>query len=183
MQRQWIGQTARLLVAAAAAAGLLAGTAMAAGGGGGGGGLGGGFGSGTSAQSEPKAPTETRTYKKAVKLINEGEYAEAIERLNKVLADAPEDPDVLNYLGFAHRKLGKTDEAMGYYTKALAAAPDHLGANEYLGELYLQINDLPKAEEQQAKLELLCAFGCSELEDLKKAIADYKAKNPAGPAS
>lgn len=127
----------------------------------------------------PKKPTETRNYLKAVELINEGKYEDAIKKLKRVERDAPDDPDVLNYLGYSSRKLGKNEDSFAYYTRALEADPDHKGANEYLGELYLQMGDLPKAEAQRAKLDTLCSFGCAELQALKAAIGEYKAKQDA----
>jgi len=142
--------------------------------------MGGGMGGGMSSEPlVPKKPTETRNYLKAVELINEGKYEDAIGKLKKVERDAPDDPDVLNYLGYASRKLGKNDDSLAYYTSALKADPNHKGANEYLGELYLQMGDLPKAEVQRAKLDTLCSFGCAELQALKAAIDDYKAKQGA----
>lgn len=170
-----------IAIAAALTASMLAGGGAWAAAGGGGGMSGSWSTPAPSTPREPQKPTETRAYKKAVKLINEGKYEDAIERLNKVLADAPNDPDVLNYLGYTHRKLNKTTEAMDYYNRALEADPKHLGAHEYLGELFLQLGNLDKALEQQSTLETLCNFGCSQLEDLKKAIAAYKAAPPAAP--
>ncbi len=61
--------------------------------------------------------------------------------------------------------------ALTYYTKALALDPDHKGAREYLGELYVETGQLDKAKEQLVVLTRLCPTGCEELEDLQKAIA------------
>jgi hypothetical protein len=62
---------------------------------------------------------------------------------------------------------------MTYYTKALNKEPNHLGANEYMGELYLEMNDLPKAEERLAVLKSACG-DCDEYDDLEDEIDDYK---------
>ncbi|MFM9864472.1 MAG: tetratricopeptide repeat protein, partial [Micropepsaceae bacterium] len=105
---------------------------------------------------------------------------EAIPLLQKVVADNPRDADAWNYLGFASRKTGKLDEALGYYDKALKLDPRHKGAHEYLGELYLMMKNLPKAEEQLVILKGICASNCEEVEDLEADIADYKAAKPAG---
>ena len=51
----------------------------------------------------------------------------------------------------------------------------HTEALEYLGELYLALDDLPRAEEQLAKLGEICRSGCEEHEELKEAIVRYKA--------
>lgn len=144
-----------------------------------GGGMGGSVGTMDTTPRVPKKPTETRNYLKGVELINEGKYEDAIKKLQRVERDAPDDPDVLNYLGFAHRKLGKNAESLAYYERALAADPSHKGAHEYLGELYLQMGDLAKAEAQRAKLDQICSFGCAEQQALKAAIEKYKAKQGA----
>ena len=110
-------------------------------------------------------------YRDAVKLINQARYADAIEELLLAQAISGPHPDILNYLGFAHRKLGRFAEAKDYYRQALAIDPDHLGANEYLGELHLETGDVAAARAQLATLERLCAFGCAEAEDLARLIA------------
>jgi Flp pilus assembly protein TadD len=109
-------------------------------------------------------------YHVAVRLINEARYGAAIADLYAAQASVGPHPDILNYLGFAHRKLGKFDQARNYYAQALAIDPDHLGATEYLGELYLEIGDIAKAKRQLARLDRLCTFGCAEREDLARLI-------------
>jgi tetratricopeptide (TPR) repeat protein len=127
--------------------------------------------------SSKKEEQRETDFQQAEYLIKGEKYAEAIPILQKVVADNPRDADAWNYLGFASRKLGKKEEALGYYQKALALQPKHKGAHEYLGELYLMMNDLPKAEAQLAKLKEICgATPCEELEDLEADIADFKAQ-------
>ena len=55
--------------------------------------------------------------------------------------------------------------------KALDFDPEHKGALEYLGELYVQTGELAKAREHVVLLTKLCPQGCEELEDLQKALA------------
>jgi tetratricopeptide (TPR) repeat protein len=125
--------------------------------------------------SDPKDQARESDFEKAEYLIKGEQYAEAIPLLQRVVASNPRDADAWNYLGFASRKLGRKEEALGYYQKALAINPKHKGAIEYLGELYLMMDNLPKAEEQLAILKGICPTGCEELEDLEADIADYKA--------
>jgi tetratricopeptide (TPR) repeat protein len=115
-------------------------------------------------------------YVAAVRMINEARYQEAIASLLGAQSQIGPHPDVLNYLGYAHRKLGRFDAAKSFYAQALAINPDHLGANEYLGELYAEAGDLTAARRQLAKLDRLCAFGCAEREDLARLI-DLKASD------
>lgn len=117
-------------------------------------------------------------YAQAEYLIKAEKCEDAIPFLDKVVAKKANHADALNYLGFCHRKAGRTDKAMGFYQKALAVDPNHLGVHEYLGELYLMLNDLPKAEAQIAKLKTLCPQSCTQLEDLEDAVSAYKAKKP-----
>lgn len=105
-------------------------------------------------------------YAEAVGLINQERFPEALDALARAQAAVGPHPDVLNYMGFANRRLGHFDEALGYYQEALAIAPDHLGVNEYLGELYIQMGELGLARRQLARLDELCAYGCAQREEL-----------------
>ncbi len=110
------------------------------------------------------------TYRSAVSLINEEKFGAAILELKRSAAIYGPHPDILNYLGFTHRKVGQYDVAIGYYRQALAIAPNHRGATEYLGELYVQLGQLDQARAQLAKLSDICTFGCAEEEDLRVLI-------------
>jgi tetratricopeptide (TPR) repeat protein len=126
----------------------------------------------------PAHKDQPSDFEKAEDLIEDEQYEQAIPLLQKLVADNPADADAWNYLGYCSRKLGKLDESLGYYKKALGLDPEHKGAHEYLGELYLQMNDVPKAEEQLTVLKTLCPDGCEEREDLEKVIAEYKTAHP-----
>lgn len=113
-------------------------------------------------------------YVQAEKLIKEWKYTDAIPLLDKVVAAEPKNADAQNLLGYANRKLNRLSEARLHYGKALEANPEHRGALEYQGELYLMVDDLRAAEGNLAQLDKICFFGCTEYTDLKKAIAEYK---------
>ncbi len=133
---------------------------------------------GSSDAFQPKpAAGWTAEYDTAVKAINAGRYQDAITLLENVVTQQPKNADALNYLGFAHRKLGNKDKSLGYYQAALTNDPNHRGAREYLGELYIQMGDLPKAEEQLATLAKLCPSGCPERNELNAAIAKAKGQS------
>jgi tetratricopeptide (TPR) repeat protein len=110
---------------------------------------------------------------KAEKKVKAEKYADAIPLLEKALKANPKSADALNYLGYSHRKLGHTDEALGYYQQALAINPKHRGANEYLGELYLEMKQLDKAEERLKVLSTACN-GCEEYVELKEKVEAFK---------
>jgi Flp pilus assembly protein TadD len=111
-------------------------------------------------------------YNEAVALIAAEKYQEAILPLQSAEKTAQNDADIQNLLGFVHRKTGKLDAAGGYYQRALEINPKHKGALEYQGELFLMGGDKDAAEANLAKLDKICWLGCSEYDDLKKAIAE-----------
>lgn len=120
----------------------------------------------------------------AVKLMQRGAFDEAIPHLRTALEAQPGNADILNLLGFSSRMVGKYDDSLDFYQRALARDPDHKGAHEYLGELYLTIHQLGNARGQLAELTRLCPNGCAERDTLTKAIADYETAGttPAAPA-
>jgi Flp pilus assembly protein TadD len=102
--------------------------------------------------------------------IKARDFKAAIADLMALLDKGVQHADVYNLLGFSLRKSGDLKQAYTYYRKALEFDPEHKGALEYLGELYVETGELPKAREHLAKLQKLCPQGCEELEDLEKAI-------------
>jgi tetratricopeptide (TPR) repeat protein len=97
-------------------------------------------------------------------------YQAALAEL-KGLAEAHQHADVYSLMGFSLRKIGDYATALTFYKKALDFDANHKGAHEYMGELYEETGDLPKAREQLAILAKLCPQGCEEREDLEKALA------------
>lgn len=151
------------------------GGALAAGGGNGGGSGGGGSAGGNSGQltisNNPSAEAE---YAQAQTAIAHADYQAAIGHLDKVLTEQPNNPDVLNLMGFSKRKMGDSTGALEYYNKALDLQPNHIGANEYLGELYLELKNPAKAQERLDVLQQACG-NCEEYTELKEKIEKYKA--------
>ena len=83
----------------------------------------------------------------------------------------PNKPDTLNYLGFTTRKLGDYENGEKYYLQGLALDPNHIGINEYLGELYVATDRINLANE---RLKVLESCNCKEYSELKKVIAGTK---------
>ena len=102
-----------------------------------------------------------------------GRYDDAI----KVLSNSrnKNDPRVLNYLGYSHRKAGRIDTGIGYYLAALKIDPDHTLVREYLGEAYLQLNDLDNARDQLTEIENRCGTQCKEYVELASLIRQHQA--------
>ena len=128
---------------------------------------------GTQSTTTTAAP-EDANWAAAKSAIAQKKYDEAAPLLQQVVAKDAGNADAWNYLGYISARADRNDDALGYYGKALALDPRHRGANEYLGELYLKIGDLPKAEERLKVLDGACLFGCAEFDLLKKAVNAYK---------
>ena len=112
------------------------------------------------------------------KALDAKDYKGALGFLTKAVQELPNDADAHNMLGYAYRKTNVFDKSMEHYQRALKLDAHHRSAHEYLGELYLDLNQLDNAEKQLAALKKACPFfgRCEEFEDLKKAIDAYKAK-------
>ncbi|MGB8316469.1 MAG: tetratricopeptide repeat protein [Aestuariivirga sp.] len=98
------------------------------------------------------------------------DFAAAIDELTPMLETSP-SADVYNLMGFSLRKSGDLKQAQTFYSKALDFDPNHKGALEYQGELYLQIGDISRAKANLTKLAALCPTGCEERGDLEAKIA------------
>ena len=107
--------------------------------------------------------------------IKAKDFKAALAELTPMLATY-QHADVYNLMGFSLRKTGDYKQAYTFYRKALDFDPDHKGALEYLGELYVEQGQLEKAKENMARLQKLCPSGCEELEDLEKAVNGAGAK-------
>ena len=101
-----------------------------------------------------------------------GHYDAALTTLRS--ARDQDDPRVQTMVGFTLRKLGRVDEAFGYYFKAIATRPEATTTRQYLGEAYLQIGDPVRAKEQLAEIERRCGTTCEDYTSLAEEIANYE---------
>jgi tetratricopeptide (TPR) repeat protein len=104
----------------------------------------------------------------AFALAKEKRYDEALEILDQV--QNPNTPKALNYRGYITRKLGRTEEGIGYYLKSVALDPHYVQVREYLGEAYVTQGKLDLAKEQLNVIGTLCGTVCEEYLDLSDAI-------------
>ena len=134
------------------------------------------FGMGNDSSAPPAAkPAADPTFGRAKAMIEAKDYKGALPLLQQVVAKEPKNADAYNLIGYATRKSGDPNGSLQYYNYALTLDPKHLGANEYIGEAYLMLDQPQQAEQHLARLDSLCVFGCVEQRTLKAAIANYKA--------
>ena len=125
----------------------------------------------------PRSTPENPNMAAGRKAIEAKDFKAAVGYLTKAVQEEPNNADAQNMLGYSYRKVGTFDKSMEHYQKALKIDTSHRSAHEYLGELYLDMNQLDNAEKQLAALKKACPFfgKCEEYEDLKAAIDKYKA--------
>ena len=164
------------LVGIAALAWSVAAGAAGGSGGGGGGGGGGGDGATTMRNADPD-------YSAGMAAVKSKDWKQAISSMGAYTQRKPDDANGWNELGHAYRQSGQLQPAFDAYGKALKIDPKHRGAHEYLGEAYLQANDLQKAEEELKTLDKLCFFTCEEYRDLKRSIDSYRKAKQASAGS
>ena len=110
-------------------------------------------------------------YVRAVSLINERRWDDALASLGQAEAAFGPHPDILTYEGYVWRHKGDWARAEGFYRQVLAMDPNHRGATEYYGELKVLEGDQAGARVLLARLDNLCTFGCAEAEELRSWIA------------
>lgn len=114
---------------------------------------------------------DEQIYQNGRDLAIRGRYDEAITVLS--FARNKNDPRVLNYLGYSHRKQGRIDVGLGYYQAALRIDPDYTLVREYMGEAFLQKGDIKSARGQLAQIEIRCGLDCREYAMLAAEIDKY----------
>jgi len=181
-----------MILAAVLAFPLVVTPALAQGGGGGGGAGGGGGGNsggngggGETVKKCKKNEVRDKKSNKCVKISYGILPDEELYQEGSALADAGEyewaltvlaairnqnDPRVLNYTGYSHRKSGRLDEAVGYYHKALAINPNFVRAREYLGEGYVAAGRADLAKIELKEIATRCGTTCEEYQELAEHI-------------
>ncbi|WP_283184193.1 tetratricopeptide repeat protein [Pseudomonas svalbardensis] len=107
----------------------------------------------------------------AYRLAKDGRYEEALALLDTL--KQPNTAKALNYRGYATRKLGRTDEGIGYYLQSVKLDPHYAQVREYLGEAYVIKGRLDLAQEQLQQIKTICgSTTCEEYQDLAEAIND-----------
>ena len=118
-------------------------------------------------------------YELAEKHIYNKKYEKSLKLLKKLTKRedlGTRRADIYNLLGFSYRKLEnpELDKSFAAYMMALEIDPEHAGAHEYLGELYLMRDQKNQAMRMLSKLENLVGKNADEYKDLLQAIENYQ---------
>lgn len=111
---------------------------------------------------------DAELYEQGRALAKAGHYDRALEVL--ALIENQDDPKVLNYTGYSHRKAGRLDLGISYYRKALAINPDYVLAREYLGEGYVAAGRIDLAMVELKEIEMRCGVACETYQELSAVI-------------
>ena len=84
------------------------------------------------ALNELKEPTE-KQLKNLINLYNKGLFQKALAKGLKLLTDFPNSMNLLNIMGVINRDLGKLDEAIEVFNKALSINPNYADAYFNMG--------------------------------------------------
>ncbi len=112
--------------------------------------------------------SDTDRTRYAYSLAKAKRYQEALAVLATL--KQPDTPQAWNYRGYATRKLGRTDEGIGYYQRSIALDPHYAKVREYLGEAWMIKGRPDLARDQLATIKTLCGTQCEEYRDLDNAI-------------
>ena len=140
------------------------------------------IGAGTSSSTDDYSETPDQIitlYKLAEKHIDNKSYDKSLKLLKKLTKRedlGTKRADIYNLLGFSYRKLENPDldKSFAAYMMAIEIDPSHLGAHEYLGELYLMRDQKDKAVIILKKLDQLAGSNTEEYMELKIAIDAYQ---------
>jgi tetratricopeptide (TPR) repeat protein len=89
--------------------------------------------------------------------------------------------EAYTYIGYANRKLGRYQDALDAYARALKIYPDYPYAIEYQGEAYLSLNQLDSARFNYLRLYALSPKLAGKLlRSMQNWIVDHEAAPPAG---
>ena len=107
-------------------------------------------------------------YEQGRQLAKAGEYQKALIVLAAIKNQ--NDPHVLNYTGYSHRKAGRLEIGITYYRKALAIDPNFVLAREYLGEGYVSAGRIDLAQIELNEIKARAGANSEEYKDLAKVI-------------
>ena len=115
-------------------------------------------------------------YANGKKAVEARDWPTAIRLLSSAGLRDTRNAEIQNLLGYSYRNSGDLSAAFKHYSRSLQLNPRHRGAHEYVGEAYLMIGNLPKAEEHLAELKKICLIPCEEYGHLEAKVLTYRKK-------
>lgn len=79
------------------------------------------------------------------RFMSEGKHAEAINRLNRILADEPHDASVHNVMGIVHLHGGQKESALEHFLAAVKLEPQNPTYQKNLAGVYVDLQRLKEA--------------------------------------
>ena len=80
-----------------------------------------------------------------IALYSNGQIQEALDSVETLTKDYPNEPLLFNINGVCYRAISKLDEAVKSFEKALALKPDFAGAHNNLGIVFMELDQLDEA--------------------------------------
>ena len=118
-------------------------------------------------------------------LLGTGKFIEAADSLETALAVDPRNRSAFVALAKVAQKQKLFGKSIRLTNKALALEPADRDALAVQGEAMVELGALPRARENLAKLQKLCAGGCPQVASLTNAISRgptvAAARTPATP--
>lgn len=124
----------------------------------------------TPEETAPADAAPAPSYADAQTAVDAADWPTAQRILAQLIVAQPKNADVWNLYGFTSRNMKLAGPALEAYEMALTLEPNHLGALEYQGEMFVNLKRLDDAKKNLAKLKKLCG-DCEEMLDLAAAIA------------
>lgn len=128
------------------------------------------------------APQSVALLKKGEALYSQGKLIEADDALETALVLDPKNRAVFTAMARVAIKQQLYGQAIRLTNKALALEPTDRSALAVQGEAMVELGAIPRARQNLAKLNKLCAQGCAEVAILSTAISRGPAMAAAKPA-
>lgn len=135
-----------------------------------------------SGEMSPRARSSDSDYADGIEAWDKQNWPAVITAMEKVVARRPHHDNAWTRLGYAWRKLRNYDKSLAAYDRALTLNPRNRAALEYLGEAYIELDQIGEARSMLDRLAAECrrisltfsdgkfTNGCDEFTDLKKTI-------------
>ena len=135
-------------------------------------------------EADVKASKESDGKKQAkMEAKRDALFAKATKRFQAAIENKPDFAQAHGSLGYSLRRLGRYDEAMQAYDRALGINPNYPAAIEYRAEALLGLDRVPEALQAYERLAMISAEHAAELLAAVKSWADDEANAEVAAAS